>query len=379
MKIENVLELPKLGFGLMRLPVIDDDGTNIDKEQVCRMADEFLEKGFIYFDTAYPYHSGFSELAVKEVLVNRHNREDFLLATKLPGWELRGGKSTPQEKFDEQLEKTGAGYFDFYLLHAIDRDLYTVYEENGCFSWGQEMKAQGKIRHFGFSYHDDAELLDRILTKHPDVDFVQLQINYLDWEDPSVQSRAVYEVCRKHDIPVVVMEPVKGGALADLPGFAKERLKKLRPDASEASWAMRFVASLPGVAVVLSGMSNEEQMRDNLKTMADFEPMSESEMEAVLQIAKEMHDKPQIGCTSCRYCVDGCPMKIVIPELFRAQNRFLLYGHDERGDNDYNTAVADGHGKASECIKCGKCEDSCPQHLPIRELLQQVAETYETA
>ena len=378
MKIDNVLEIPKLGFGLMRLPIIDGDGTNIDKEQVCRMADEFLEKGFYYFDTAYPYHSGFSERAVKEVLVNRHDREDFVLATKLPGWELRSGKVTPQELFNEQLEKTGAGYFDFYLLHAIEKDIYPVYEENDCFSWGLELKKQGKIRHFGFSYHDDAELLDQILTKHPDVDFVQLQINYLDWEDPGVQSKAVYEVCRKHNIPIIVMEPVKGGSLADLPNFAKERLNKLRPNESEASWAMRFAASLPGVAVVLSGMSDEEQMKDNLKTFADFEPMSENEIQTVLQIASEIHDKPQIGCTSCRYCVDGCPIKIVIPELFRSQNRFLLYGHDERGDNYYNAAVAEEHGKASDCIKCGKCEDSCPQHLPIRELLLQVAETYET-
>ncbi len=377
MKIDNLLELPKLGFGLMRLPVIDGDGTNIDTVQVCRMADEFMQKGFCYFDTAYPYHSGFSERAVKKVLVERYDREDFLLATKMPGWELRGGKVTPQEIFDEQLQKTGAGYFDFYLLHAIEKDLYPVYEDSGCFSWGQEMKAQGKIRHFGFSYHDDAELLDVILTKHPDIDFVQLQINYLDWEDPVVQSKAVYEVCQKHHIPIIVMEPVRGGALADLPNFAKEKLKQLRPDASEASWALRFVASLPGVAVVLSGMSNEEQMRDNLHTMTDFEPMDDNEKQIVLEIAKQIHDKPQIGCTACRYCVDGCPKKIVIPELFRSQNRYLLYGHDERGDNYYNTAVADGHGKASDCIQCGKCEDSCPQHLPIRELLVQVAENYE--
>jgi len=375
MKIDNLLNIPRLGFGLMRLPIMDGDGTKIDLDKVCSMVDAFMEKGFTYFDTAYPYHSGFSEKAVRKILVERYDREEFLLASKMPGWELDRPGVTPQKIFDEQLERTGAGYFDFYLLHSIEKCWYPVYEKTGCFTWAQEMKKQGKIRHFGFSFHDDAELLDRILGEHPEVEFVQLQLNYLDWEDPVIQSRRTYEVCKKHGVPIVVMEPVKGGTLANLPEDEARILKEINPDASLASWALRFVASLDGIMVVLSGMSNWDQMQDNLHTMWDFKPLDDKEQQAVSQVAKQMLNKPQIGCTACRYCVDGCPKKIVIPELFRSQNSFYLYGKNERATNYYNSATA-GRGRASDCIKCGKCETSCPQHLPIRELLVQVAENF---
>lgn len=375
MVIDDLSKVPHFGFGMMRLPVIDGNVENIDIDQVCHMVDRYLESGFTYFDTAYPYHNGYSERAVKKVLVERYPREDFLLADKLPAWELRGPEDV-ERIFNEQLERTGAGYFDFYLLHSMEASHYPTYNKCGCWEWAQKMKAEGKIRHFGFSYHDGPELLDQILNEHPEVEFVQIQMNYLDWENPIVQSRANYEVLRKHNIPVNVMEPVKGGTLANLPDAQAKLLKDCDPDASAASFALRFALDHEGMMVVLSGMSAEAQMDDNLKTASEAKPLSEKEKAALKAVVDEFNAVPTIGCTACRYCVAGCPKHIVIPELFKAMNSYTVYKDMFRSRNYYNLAT-EGHGKASDCIKCGRCEKSCPQHLPIRKLLEQTAAAFE--
>lgn len=376
MQITDLNTIPHFGFGQMRLPVIDGDTEKIDIPQVCRMVDAYMDRGFTYFDTAYPYHQGQSERAVKKALVDRYDRESFLLADKLPAWSLKKQEDV-QAIFDEQLERTGAGYFDFYLLHSIEKKWYPVYNQYGCWDWAQRMKAEGKIRHFGFSYHDDAELLDQILTEHPEVEFVQLQLNYLDWENPVVQARRNYEVCRKHGVAVNVMEPVKGGTLANLPPEAQQLLDDSDSESNAAGLALRFARDLDGMMVILSGMSSDEQMKENLDEMADFKPLSDSERRTIDEITRVMLSKPTIGCTACRYCVDDCPKKIIIPELFRAANGAAMYGLGSREKSYYKAALTDGHGAAKDCIKCGRCETACPQHLPIRELLEKVSETFD--
>ncbi len=376
MQIKNIFDMPRFGFGLMRLPIVDSAPEKIDLAQVCQMVDAALEKGFIYFDTAYPYHNGYSERAVKEVLVNRHPREDFLLADKLPSWALKTRDDVPRV-FSEQLSRTGAGYFDFYLFHALKGSTYPTYTDLGCWEWAMEMKKAGNIRHFGFSYHDCPEVLDRVLTDHPEVEFVQLQLNYLDWENPVVQSRANYEVCKRHGIPVFVMEPVKGGTLANLPPECAELLSRLSPEKSQASWALRYVAGLDGVAMILSGMSNERQVADNVSTMSGFVPLNQEEYAVLGKIVSIINSKPTIGCTECRYCVEGCPEHILIPDLFRAMNSATVYGLDDRAKDWYAKSTAGIHSPAKDCIKCGKCEKSCPQSLPIRELLTTVSETFD--
>lgn len=376
MKIDNLLEMKHFGFGLMRLPYLNDDNTDIDFAQLEKMVDAYIKKSFVYFDTAYPYHKGFSEKAVKKVLVERYDREDFLLADKMPAWSLKKQEDV-EAIFAEQLERTGAEYFDFYLLHSVEKKWYPVYEQYDCFNWALKKKDEGKIRHFGISYHDDAELLDKVLNEHPEIEFVQLQLNYLDWENPVVQAHANYEICRKHGVAINVMEPIKGGTLANLPKEAEDILKSVHPAKSAASWALRYVASLPGIMVMLSGMSTDEQMQDNLDTMEDFAPMTEAEKSAIEKVVGVLSDKVQIGCTACRYCVDGCPKNIVIPELFRAQNSVLMYGDNDRAHSYYKASTGEGHGRAIDCIKCGKCETSCPQHLPIRELLIDVAMRFD--
>lgn len=379
MIIDDLSTIPHFGFGLMRLPLTDpDDKTKIDYDQLSHMVDAFLDAGFTYFDTAYPYHGGWSERAVKECLVKRHDRESFLLADKLPAWSLKQPGDV-ERIFAEQLERTSAGFFDFYLLHSVEEKWYPVYTEYGCWEWAQRMKEEGLIRHFGFSYHDTADLLDEILTAHPEVEFVQLQLNYLDWENPVVQSGACYEVCRRHGVAVNVMEPVKGGTLAELPAEQHELLQALRRGASDASWAIRFALDRPGMMVVLSGMSDEAQMADNLGTVAHLEPLASAERDALARVVEGMTSKATVGCTACRYCVDGCPMQISIPDLFRAMNSATMYGMNERAKSVYKVATAGEHGSASDCIGCGACAESCPQHLSIPELMQQVAEAFDLA
>jgi len=377
MIIDDLTSVPHFGFGLMRLPQTDpDDETSIDFDRLSRMVDAFLSAGLTYFDTAYPYHGGWSERAVRRCLVERHVRESFLLADKLPAWSLKDPGDV-ERIFREQLERTGAGHFDFYLLHSVEERWYPVYTDFGCWEWAARMREEGLIRHFGLSFHDTADLLDEILSAHPEVEFVQLQLNYLDWENPVVQSGACYEVCRKRGVAVSVMEPVKGGTLADLPPGQHALLQELRPGASDASWAIRFALDRPGLMVVLSGMSDEAQLSDNLATVCGLEPLTDAEREALAQVVAAMTERPAIGCTACRYCVDGCPARISIPDLFRAMNSASSYGMSSRARSVYRAATSGARGRASDCIGCGACAASCPQHLPIPELMEQVVATFD--
>lgn len=368
----------KLGFGCMRLPLVNpDDPKSIDMELMCQMVDAFLERGFTYFDTAYMYHLHQSEIALREALVKRHDRDTFTLATKLPISFLKEREDV-ERIFAEQQEKCGVDWFDYYLLHNVNRGNYGLIEEFDCFPFAARMKAEGKVRQTGFSYHDSAALLDEILTAHPEVDFVQLQINYIDWEDDGIQSRKCYETAVKHGKKVVVMEPVKGGRLAHVPEDVESMFKAADPKMSMPSWAIRYAASLDNVMMVLSGMSNMEQLLDNMNYMEDFVPLNHGEQEMALRAAKMIRKSTAIACTACRYCVEGCPMNIAIPEyfaLYNAEQLEMNKGSDMQGIYYRHYTLA--NGKASDCIGCKKCENSCPQHLPVVEYLKQVAERFE--
>jgi len=369
MKID-VSKMPRLGFGLMRLPQKDGE---IDMSQVCNMVDMYMKKGFNYFDTAYVYHDGKSETAVREALTGRYPRESFYLADKLPAWVMSG----PEDRdriFEEQLARCGVDYFDFYLLHSLeDGNNYDTYETYDCFRWAMEKKSEGKIKHFGFSFHGTPGLLEKVLDKHPEVEFVQIQLNYADWDNQVVHSGKLYEILHGRGLPIIVMEPVKGGTLANLQPQLEEMFKAARPDASMPSWALRFVASLDGVMTILSGMSAEEHMNDNLNTFANFEPLSEEESRVIDGVVKKMLDMPLIQCTSCRYCCDGCPEGISIPDVFRALNTVRMYPGDNRPHMFYRNLIKKS-GRADACIACGQCEGVCPQHLPVIELMREASE-----
>ena len=365
----------KLGFGCMRLPVIDGDMERIDDELVCKMVDTYMEQGFTYFDTAYPYHNQKSEGAVKRCVVERYDREKFYLADKMPMWAVKE-YADYERIFAEQLERCGVEYFDFYLLHALYGERYEEAVKLGGFEFAQKMKAEGKIKHVGFSFHDTADVLDKILTEHPEMEFVQLQINYYDWDSENVQSRKCYEVAVKHGVPVIVMEPVKGGTLASLAPQAAAVLDELNPNASCASFAVRYAASLENVFMVLSGMSDYEQLVDNTSYMKDFEPLTEEEQAGIKKVVEELAKLPTIPCTKCRYCVDGCPQKINIPALFTAYNNVIQFGDNAVSRRSYENAISE-RGLASACVECGLCEEQCPQHLEIRDLLKDVTKMFE--
>ena len=370
----------KLGFGLMRLPRLDpNNAAAVDVEQVKAMVDHFMANGFTYFDTAWMYNGFNSENVAKTALVDRYPRESFTLATKLHSgfFDTLEGRD---EVFNEQLRKTGAGYFDYYLLHGIEEGMIGKYEKFDCFSWLLEKKAQGLVRHCGFSFHGTPELLDEILTKHPEMEFVQLQINYLDWDSRWIQSRACYETATRHGKPVIVMEPVKGGTLANPIPEAAKVFTDHDPSMSLPSWAIRFAASLDNVMVVLSGMSNLEQMENNTSYMKDFRPLTEEERKLCFKAAQIINAQIAIPCTACSYCTEGCPMHICIPQYFSIYNEDMREHLETKGwtinFTNYEN-LASKFGKASDCIQCGQCEGVCPQHLTIIDFLQDVAKHYE--
>lgn len=372
-----MFEGKKLGFGLMRLPLTDaNDKGSIDIEALKEMVDTFMEQGFTYFDTAWMYCAFKSENAVKEALTDRYPRDRYTLTTKLHASYLKT-KEDRDRIFEEQRQKTGVDYFDYYLIHAIDQELYSIYNEMDCFNWLIEKKKQGLVKHIGFSYHDSAEFLDQVLTEHPEMEFVQLQMNYLDWESAEVQSRKCYEVASKHGKPVIVMEPVKGGILADVPAEVRESFAAYHPDLSVPSWAIRFVASLDNVAMVLSGMSNMEQLMDNISYMKEFVPMNAEETELVHKAAEMIKDSIAIPCTGCSYCTEGCPMQIAIPDLFRVYNKSKRGEITDFEANEEYRQLTESGGKARECLACGQCQVACPQHLEIINYLKDVAKCME--
>lgn len=369
----------KLGFGLMRLPLLDpNDDKSIDIELTKKMVDKFIEKGFTYFDTAWMYCGFESENAVKKVLVDRYPRDKYTIATKLHAGFIKN-KDDRDKIFNTQLQKTGVDYFDYYLIHDVGKDHYKIYKELECFEWIQEKKKQGLVRHVGFSFHDTADVLDMVLTEHPEVEFVQLQINYLDWDSSAIQSGKCYDVAKKHGVPVWVMEPVKGGTLANVPYSVENMFKEYAPDMSIPSWAIRFVASLDNVKMVLSGMSNMEQLEDNTDFMADFVPLNEEEICMVKKAAEIINGNIEIPCTGCSYCTDGCPQKIAIPKYFSLYNADRQEAKDKgwTPQGEYYDRLTQSFGKASECIACRQCEGVCPQHLPIVENLKKVADYFE--
>ena len=362
----------RFGVGCMRLPMLGDE---VDAAQFCKMTDAFLEKGFNYFDTAHGYLSGKSETAIRECLVKRHPRESFVLTDKLTDPYFKS-EADIRPFFEKQLAWCGVEYFDFYLMHAQNAQNFRKFRRCRAYETAFELKKEGKIRHVGLSFHDTADVLDEILTLYPEVEVVQIQFNYADYDDNAIQSRACYDVCVKHNKPVIVMEPVKGGILGNLPDRAKAVLDGLH-GGSYASYALRFAAHFPQVCMVLSGMSDLAQMEDNLSYMKDFRPLSGEEMAAVWKVRDAFLGMPLIPCTACRYCTDGCPKRILIPDLFSCLNSRRGY-NDRNAGALYREVFTKERGKASDCIGCGRCERACPQHLPIRELLRTVAAEFES-
>lgn len=367
----TIQAVPKLGFGLMRLPLLA--GKEVDFSQLAKMVDRFMRSGFTYFDTAFGYMGGRSEEIARRALVDRYPRDSFLLATKLPPWELKG-KEDMRRIFLTQLNRTNAGYFDYYLLHSVNRGNVEKLDQFDAWAFLSEKKAKGLARHIGFSFHDTAEVLDKLLAKHPEIEFVQLQINYADWEDAKIQSRLCYETARRHGKAVIIMEPVKGGVLAALTDEARAVLEAVRPGDTPAAWALRYAASLEGVLTVLSGMSTLEQMEENTVTLSPFTLLGEAEYAALSRVVSIFRKTETTPCTDCKYCTEHCPANIPIPAIIAADNGHRIYGSVNK---QHYQAITEGKGKASDCIACGVCEGRCPQHIGIISLLRACAAIYE--
>ena len=367
------------GFGCMRLPVLQaDQPDSFDYEKIEQLFDAFLKKGFTYFDTAYTYHGYHAEEAVRKALTERYPRDSFRLATKMPLRDFRDADDM-ERIFSQQLEHCGVEYFDYYLLHNMGTNVYEKCKKYDAFGFVERKKAEGKIRQIGMSFHDTPELLDEILAQYGGMlDFIQLQINYMDWEQPNVQSRRCLEIAHRYGKPVTVMEPCKGGTLVNLPQEADELLKQARSDKSNASWAMRFAASQEGVTRVLSGMNTMEQIEDNGDTFLNFEPIAPQEQKIIDQVREIIEKNTPIPCTGCAYCTHGCPKNIAIPQYFALFNNVSRTTGSFSSQAAYYNNISLNYGKASDCIGCGQCEKACPQHLPIRQFLKEVAEKFES-
>ncbi len=366
-------DTPKLGFGLMRLPKLEDGSMDLD--QICQMVDVFLDAGLTYFDTAYVYTG--SEEATRKALVERHPRDSYTITTKANAWLGNPTAEQTKRQLQESMARLGVDYLDYYLLHAIQDNNVDIYDSFGLWDWARSLKEQGVVRHWGFSFHATADMLDRVLTAHPDVDFIQLQVNYADWDDPVNQSRACVEVATAHGVPFTVMEPVKGGTLANPPRVVREVFDATGSTLSYPSWAIRFAASIPGCLTVLSGMSTLEQVRDNVSYMRDFQPLDADERQTVEAARAALGQVYQYKCTACHYCCDGCPMGIPIPDFFAAMNRKLVFENEQDAKRRYARAAEKAGVNASDCIGCGQCEGACPQRLPIIEYLAEIADQLE--
>ena len=372
--------MKKMGFGMMRLPLTDEnDLKSINQEEVNKMADIFMENGFNYFDTAYPYHDGLSEVALKKAVVERYPRESFVIADKLPLF-LITKEEQLEQIFNQQLERCGVDYFDYYLLHNVSGFSEAGFIDVDSFSFVKKLKEDGKIKKMGLSTHANAEYLDNILKKHPEIEFVQLQVNYLDWENDGVESRKCVEVAKKYNLPVIVMEPLKGGFLANIPPEAEKIMKEYNPDASAVSWALRYVASMDEVFMVLNGVSSLEQMEENIKIMDSHEKLNQDEYEIISSVIDIINSKITVPCTKCNYCISTCPVNINIPKLFDFYNNQKIENiqtFTAVGNAYVNYSKIESNGIASECIQCGKCVKECPQHINIPEVMEDVKKTFE--